>query len=110
MIRKHIPVLALILSLGAFAVFTAIPVRASGVVGNGTPSSCTEAALNTALAGGGSVTFNCGGPKTILLLNVKTIAAGRSSPMARPRSRTALFAATPAAAPGRSSPISGMPM
>ena len=110
MIRKHIPVLALILSLGAFAVFTAIPVRASGVVGNGTPSSCTEAALNTALAGGGSVTFNCGGPKTILLLKAKTIAAGRSSPMARPRSRTALFAATPAAATGRSSPISGMPM
>lgn len=35
-------------------------VEAAGVVGNGTPGSCTEAALNAALAGGGTVTFNCG--------------------------------------------------
>ena len=45
-----------------------------GVVGDGTPGSCTEAALNTALAGGGTVTFNCGGPKTITLTSAKTIA------------------------------------
>jgi hypothetical protein len=33
---------------------------ASGVVGTGTAASCTDAALDTALAGGGSVTFDCG--------------------------------------------------
>lgn len=47
---------------------------AGGVVGNGTPGSCTETALNTALAGGGTVTFNCGGPQTITLTGAKTIA------------------------------------
>ncbi|MFI5395427.1 MAG: hypothetical protein ACHQ9S_07830 [Candidatus Binatia bacterium] len=34
---------------------------AAGVVGTGTAASCTDAALNTALTGGGLVTFNCGG-------------------------------------------------
>jgi predicted outer membrane repeat protein len=48
--------------------------RAAGVVGNGTPGSCTEAALTAALTGGGTVTFNCGGPKTITLTSAKTIA------------------------------------
>jgi hypothetical protein len=38
---------------------------AAGVVGSGDPGSCTDAALDTALAGGGLVTFNCGGPATI---------------------------------------------
>ena len=32
---------------------------AAGVVGTGTAASCTDAALNIALAGGGLVTFNC---------------------------------------------------
>jgi predicted outer membrane repeat protein len=49
-------------------------VSAAGVVGDGTPASCTEAALATALAGGGTVSFSCGGPKSILLLSAKTIA------------------------------------
>jgi len=39
--------------------------RAAGVVGTGTAASCTEAALDAALAGGGLVTFECGGPATI---------------------------------------------
>jgi hypothetical protein len=47
---------------------------AGGVVGNGTPGSCTEAALTTALAGGGTVTFNCG-TATIVLSSTKLIAA-----------------------------------
>jgi len=34
--------------------------HAAGVVGTGTAVSCTDAALNTALAGGGMVTFKCG--------------------------------------------------
>ena len=45
----------------------------AGVVGDGTPGSCTAAALNAALAGGGTVTFNCGGPKTILVTSQMTI-------------------------------------
>src|SRR5262249_20596800 len=39
----------------------------------GTSDSCTEAALAAALSGGGSVTFNCGGPKTIVLLTEHAI-------------------------------------
>lgn len=63
---------ALVAALGL--VPEAIPARAGGVVGNGTPGSCTEAALNTALAGGGSVTFSCGpGPHTILTTSQKSI-------------------------------------
>jgi hypothetical protein len=42
-----------------------MPTRTPGgppiVVGNGTAASCTDAALNAGLAGGGVVTFNCGG-------------------------------------------------
>ena len=51
------------------------PAYAGGVVGTGTPGSCTESALNTSLTGGGNVTFNCGpNPVTILLSASKTIA------------------------------------
>jgi hypothetical protein len=47
---------------------------AAGVVGSGTPESCTEAALDAALAGGGVVTFNCGAePVTITITGTKTI-------------------------------------
>ncbi len=49
---------------------------AGGVVGNGTPASCTEAALVAALAGGGGVSFNCGSnPHTITFTSRKTINA-----------------------------------
>jgi sugar lactone lactonase YvrE len=44
------------------------------VIGNGTPGSCTESALNTALADGGSITFNCG-TTLIDLSSTKTINA-----------------------------------
>ena len=50
-----------------------IPAHAAGVVGTGTGASCTEAALNTALTGGGNVTFNCGGTATIVLTATKNI-------------------------------------
>src|SRR5258706_10253558 len=46
---------------------------AGGIVGNGDPSTCTEANLATALGGGGTVTFNCGGPKSILVSAAHTI-------------------------------------
>ena len=49
-------------------------VGAAGVVGTGTPASCTEAAFNLALSGGGAVTFNCGGgPVTIPITSTRTI-------------------------------------
>jgi hypothetical protein len=45
------------------------------VVGSGTPASCTEAALDAALAPGGLVTFDCGtDPLTITITSTKTIA------------------------------------
>jgi len=60
----------------AFLIVGAHPVRAAGVVGNGTPESCSEAALDDALAGGGMVTFDCGsGPVTITVTSTKTMSA-----------------------------------
>lgn len=41
--------------------------HAGGVVGNGTPGSCTDSAFQTVFALGGKVTFNCGTSKTILV-------------------------------------------
>jgi predicted outer membrane repeat protein len=41
-------------------------VFAGGVVGTGTPASCTEVALDAALAGGGVVTFDCGAAPHII--------------------------------------------
>lgn len=57
------------LLIGSFLLIgTVTPVQAAGVVGNGTPASCTETALRAAIAGGGRVTFNCGPqPVTITL-------------------------------------------
>jgi len=50
------------------------PAAAAGTVGDGTPGSCTEAALDTALIGGGLVSFNCGpDPVTITFTGEKTI-------------------------------------
>jgi predicted outer membrane repeat protein len=50
----------LVLSLVPSSNPVALAVAAAAVVGNGTPESCTEAALDAALAGGGTITFNCG--------------------------------------------------
>lgn len=48
--------------------------EAAGTVGNGTPGSCTEAAFDTALAGGGVITFSCGAaPFFLVLTTMKTI-------------------------------------
>jgi hypothetical protein len=58
-------VAGLILVLGNFPWLSVL--EAAGVVGDGTPASCTQAAFTTALTGGGTVTFNCGGPKIILV-------------------------------------------
>jgi predicted outer membrane repeat protein len=63
------PILTLALLLGAARL------QAGGVVGDGTPQSCTEAALVARLAGGGNVTFNCGGPVVIPFTSAKTLTA-----------------------------------
>ncbi|HSD84088.1 MAG TPA: hypothetical protein VLG46_09530, partial [Anaerolineae bacterium] len=51
----------------------------SGVVGTGTPASCTEAALRTALAGGGSVTFNCGSSVATITLTQQIVVTSTTS-------------------------------
>ncbi|HBW50401.1 MAG TPA: hypothetical protein DEF47_10885, partial [Herpetosiphon sp.] len=54
----------------------AIQVQAApsaGVVGTGTPASCTEAALDAALTNGGIISFNCGGAATINLTSDKIL-------------------------------------
>lgn len=60
----------------AIPLILAAPALGAGTVGSGTPGSCDEPALNAALGGGGSVTFNCGGgPVTIPITATKTITA-----------------------------------
>lgn len=59
--------------LGAGGLSTVDAQAAGTVVGTGTPGSCTEAALDAALAGGGTITFNCGGAATITVTSTKTI-------------------------------------
>ena len=55
-----------------FSAIGVTPARAAGVVGDGTPGSCTEAAFNAALIGGGAITFDCGpNPVTITLTSPK---------------------------------------
>lgn len=64
------------LLVGGWLVVGKRPLQAAGVVGNGAPESCTEAALTAALSGGGSVSFNCGvAPHTITLTGEKIINA-----------------------------------
>ncbi len=64
-----------VLLLLALSQLTAPRASAAGVVGNGTPGSCTEAAFDAAWAGGGVVTFNCGGAATIILTSQKSLVA-----------------------------------
>jgi predicted outer membrane repeat protein len=67
-------ILGAIVFIGAVGWFGVMPARAAGVVGNGTPQSCTEIALDSALATGGKITFNCGAnPKTIVIKGRKSI-------------------------------------
>jgi predicted outer membrane repeat protein len=53
-------------TLGLSALCASAP-GIAGVVGTGTAPSCTQAALQTQINAGGSVTFNCGGAATIAL-------------------------------------------
>jgi hypothetical protein len=46
----------------------------AGVVGSGTPTSCTQSALQAQLAAGGTVTFNCGaGLQTIAITSAMNV-------------------------------------
>ena len=50
--------------------------KSTNVVGNGTPSSCTEQAFTNAVAKGGIITFKCGSsPYTLTLFSEKTISS-----------------------------------
>lgn len=68
------------ISLLIMLIAPAVPrvARAAGVVGDGTPASCTEAALDAALAGGGAITFQCGEARTIVVTGQKVIQAATS--------------------------------
>jgi len=58
------------------------PLATDAIVGDGSPASCTRESLQTAVAGGGNVTFDCGdAPHTIvidseILISVETILDG----------------------------------
>ena len=68
---QHVaPVLIAVLAVLLTMCVTASQTQAApngGVVGTGAPGSCTEAAFTTALTGGGTLTFDCGGPATITI-------------------------------------------
>jgi len=65
-----------IAALVVLAALSPRPVHAEAVVGTGTASSCTEAALDTALAAGGRVTFNCGASPVAIGVTSQKILAG----------------------------------
>jgi len=58
----------------AIALLPSNGLRAAGQIGNGTPGSCTEAVLRSAIASGGSISFNCGaGMATITLTSTLAV-------------------------------------
>ena len=66
--------LVLFLTLFTLAFWNSAHAETSGVIGDGGAASCTETALNTALAAGGEITFNCGdAPHTIVFTEGKTL-------------------------------------
>jgi len=73
--KKQFMVLSMalvILLTGLFS--TPLTARAAGIVGDGTPRGCTEAALEAAVSKGGRVTYNCGASaQTIAISNPITI-------------------------------------
>ncbi len=72
--RKGLVQLGVLLLVGMTLI--TVTAQAAGVVGTGTPASCTETALDTALADGGAVTFECGAsPVIIIVTGVKTISS-----------------------------------
>ncbi len=74
--RAHRQLLAVLASTLLMA-FVATPAAMACTVGTGM-GTCTEAALDTCLAGAGSIDFNCGGAATIAINTTKTITANTS--------------------------------
>ena len=78
---KHPGIRRLLAAIVACALLQSVGLQAAwaqevGVVGTGTPESCTETALDSALADSNAVTFNCGpNPATVILSVQKTIGA-----------------------------------
>src|SRR5687767_3732396 len=68
-VLRRRPVIVLLVALlgAAGLLLEPRPALAGGVVGNGTPASCSNAAFSQRLAGGGTVTFNCGGAVQIII-------------------------------------------
>jgi len=52
---------------------------AAGIVGNGTPESCTSSAFANALVGGGLVTFDCGPTLTNIIVDTAVITDGTTT-------------------------------
>jgi hypothetical protein len=53
--------------------------QAAGVVGTGTPASCTDSAIQTAMnSGSGTITFNCGSASVTILMSTKVVSAGQN--------------------------------
>jgi len=79
--RAHVVRTIFIIGLVVLGLAAAGPVpvwATDAVVGNGTPASCTEAEFDSALAvvqasGDGELSFNCGGPATIIFTSQKVI-------------------------------------
>lgn len=74
-IRFVVFLLALVLLASGLG-WAPLPASAAGVVGSGTPGSCTDAAFDAALTGGGLVTFNCGAAPFVLAVNTHVIQTG----------------------------------
>ncbi len=60
-------------------VFLSVPAQAAGVVGDGTPGSCTNSSLESAMAGGGLVTFNCGPTTVTIAITTKIVEGGETT-------------------------------
>ncbi len=54
-------------------------VQAAGVVGNGTPGSCDDNAINAAfMTGSGTISFDCGAAPLTIIADTRVIAAGQN--------------------------------
>lgn len=69
-----VPSLALLCSL-----WSSGPLHAAGIVGNGTPGSCTDAAYAAAFAGGGLVEFDCGPDPITIGVTTKVVNGGETT-------------------------------
>ncbi|MEO8507450.1 MAG: choice-of-anchor Q domain-containing protein [Betaproteobacteria bacterium] len=79
--NMNLPVVATVTLVTALVIaHSPVAIAAGGVVGSGSPPSCTEAAFDTVFAraqssGGGIITFNCGGAAhAIVFSNLKSVA------------------------------------